>query len=121
MRTRYDRTIHSAAGDPKANQESIENNPFAPSGQQDISALYTGLKVTRGIWEADFNLNYTRNRITGYKPACDSRVICVPQGSYDIDDKEGGFNPSVQLSAQGNTMASAVHWLQQIHARPEHP
>lgn len=46
MRTRYDRTIHSAAGDPKANQESIENNPFAPSGQQDISALYTGLKVS---------------------------------------------------------------------------
>ncbi|MCV1191544.1 TonB-dependent receptor [Escherichia coli] len=106
MRTRYDRTIHSAAGDPKANQESIENNPFAPSGQQDISALYTGLKVTRGIWEADFNLNYTRNRITGYKPACDSRVICVPQGSYDIDDKEGGFNPSVQLSAQ------VTPWLQ---------
>ena len=45
MRTRYDRTIHSAAGDPKANQESIENNPFAPSGQQDISALYTGLRL----------------------------------------------------------------------------
>lgn len=106
MRTRYDRTIHSAAGDPKANQESIENNPFAPSGQQDISALYTGLKVTRGIWEADFNLNYTRNRITGHKPACDSRVICVPQGSYDIDDKVGGFNPSVQLSAQ------VTPWLQ---------
>lgn len=106
MRTRYDRTIHSAAGNEKTNQESIENNPFAPSGQQDISALYTGLKVTRGIWEADLNLNYTRNKITGHKPACDARVICVPQGSYDIDAEESGFNPSAQLSAQ------VTPWLQ---------
>ena len=79
MRTRYDRTIHSAAGDSKTNQESIENNTFAPSGQQDISALYTGLKITRGIWEADLIINNTRIRITGYKPACDTRVICVQQ------------------------------------------
>ncbi len=106
MLTRYDRTIHSAAGDSKTNQEAIENNTFAPSGQQDISALYTGLKATRGIWEADFNLNYTGNRITGYKPACDQGVICVPQGSYHIDDKERGFNPSLQLSVQ------VTPWLQ---------
>ena len=119
MRTRYDRTIHSAAGDPKANQESIENNPFAPSGQQDISALYTGLKVTRGIWEADFNLNYTRNRITGTSPPA-IHALSACHSSYDIDDKEGGFNPSVQLSAQ------VTPWLQPFigysnPCAPEHP
>ncbi|WP_213716285.1 TonB-dependent receptor domain-containing protein, partial [Cedecea lapagei] len=106
MRTRYTRLINAAAGDEKTNQEAIENNPFAPSGRQDISALYTGLQVTRGIWQADLNLNYTRNRITGHKPPCDERVVCVPQGSYDVDQRESGFNPSVQLSAQ------VTPWLQ---------
>ncbi|WPU20954.1 TonB-dependent receptor [Cedecea neteri] len=106
MRTRYTRIINSAAGDEKTNQESIENNPFAPSGQQDISALYTGLQVKRGIWQADLNLNYTHNRITGHKPPCDERVICVPQGSYEVDERENGFNPSAQLSAQ------VTPWLQ---------
>ena len=106
MRTRYDKLIKSNAGDPQSSQESIENNPFAPSGNQDISALYTGLEITRGIYQANLNLNYTQNKISGFKPACDPRVTCVPQGEYNVDEKESGFNPSVLLSAQ------VTPWLQ---------
>lgn len=106
MRTRYDKLIKSNAGDPQSSQESIENNPFAPSGDQGISALYTGLEIKRGIYQANFNLNYTQNKISGFKPACDPRVICIPQGEYNIDQKESGYNPSVELSAQ------VTPWLQ---------
>ncbi|MCG2877034.1 TonB-dependent receptor, partial [Obesumbacterium proteus] len=106
MRTRYDKLIKSNAGDPQSSQESIENNPFAPSGDQDISALYTGLEIKRGIYQANFNLNYTQNKISGFKPACDPRVICIPQGEYNVDQKESGYNPSVELSAQ------VTPWLQ---------
>lgn len=106
MRNQYDKHVESQIEDPQTAHEAIENNTFAPSGDQRIASLYTGLQLNRDIYQLDLNLNYANNKLTGFKPACDLRVECFPQGSANIDLKEHGFNPSVMLSAQ------VTPWLQ---------
>lgn len=83
-----------------------ESMPVGMSGKQDISSLYSGLQANYGIWQGNFDLNYTAYRLSGYKPACDERVECFPQGAGNINRNEHGFNPSVMLSAQ------VTPWLQ---------
>ena len=103
MRNRYSKHVESLVDDPDnpdANQQSIENNTFGPEGRQKIDSLYAGLQYNRGIVQVNAGLNYTSFELTGYKPACDLRVQCFPQGASHIALKEHGVNPSLMLSAQ---------------------
>ena len=83
-----------------------ESSPVGIAGKQNIASLYSGLQLNYGIWQSNFDLNYSSYDISGYKPACDERVACFPQGASNINLKEHGFNPSVLLSAQ------VTPWLQ---------
>lgn len=103
MRNRYSKHVESLVDDPdnpEANQQSIENNTFGPEGRQKIDSVYAGLQYNRGIVQVNAGLNYTSFELTGYKPACDLRVQCFPQGAAHIALKEHGVNPSLMLSAQ---------------------
>lgn len=99
MRNQYEKHVESLIEDPKQNLESIENNTFAPAGNQRISSLYSALQLNHGIFQLNLGANYTSYNLTGYKPACDERVQCFPQGSSNISLEESGFNPSIMLSA----------------------
>ncbi|CAI1510352.1 TonB-dependent receptor domain-containing protein [Serratia proteamaculans] len=83
-----------------------ESSPVGIAGKQNIASIYSGLQLNYGIWQGNFDLNYSAYDISGYKPACDERVACFPQGASDINLKEHGFNPAVMLSAQ------VTPWLQ---------
>ncbi|WP_061799371.1 TonB-dependent receptor domain-containing protein [Serratia ficaria] len=87
-------------------QNQAESSPVGIAGKQNISSLYTGLQLNYGIWQGNVDLNYSAYDISGYKPECDERVECFPQGASDINLKEQGFNPAVMLSAQ------VTPWLQ---------
>ncbi len=103
MRNRYSKHVESLVHDPDnpdANRQSIESNTFGPSGRQRIDSLYASMQYNRGIYQVNAGLNYTGFELTGYKPACDVRVKCFPQGAADIALKEHGINPSLLLSAQ---------------------
>ena len=103
MRNKYSKHVESLVDDPdnpEANQQSIENNTFGPEGRQKIDSVYAGLQYNRGIVQVNAGLNYTSFELTGYKPACDPRVQCFPQGASHIALKEHGINPSLMLSAQ---------------------
>ncbi|PQQ39514.1 TonB-dependent receptor domain-containing protein [Photorhabdus laumondii] len=111
METEYSRTtnsVYSGQGKDekekekykKTDSEVKENNVFAPSGKQDIASIYGGLKISRGIYQADITFNYMDYSVKGYKPACDLRIPCFPQGATELDLKEHGFNPGVLLSAE---------------------
>ena len=103
MRNRYSKHVESLVDDPDnpdANQQSIEYNTFGPEGRQKIDSLYAGLQYNRGIYQVNAGLNATRFELTGYKPACDPRVKCFPQGAANIALKEHGINPSLLVSAQ---------------------
>ncbi|MDN0087471.1 TonB-dependent receptor [Yersinia nurmii] len=106
MNTEYYKHIETTEPDNKTAGEILENNVFAPGGRQDISSLYTGLQINRGIYQANFDLNYTAAKLKGFKPACDDRIRCFPQGSANINLNEHGFNPSLLLSAD------IVNWFQ---------
>ncbi|CAI1512290.1 Probable TonB-dependent receptor NMB1497 precursor [Serratia quinivorans] len=83
-----------------------ESSPVGIAGKQNIASLYSGLQLNYGIWQGNFDLSYSAYDISGYKPACDERVACFPQGASNINLKEHGFNPAVMLSAQ------VTPWLQ---------
>lgn len=83
-----------------------ESSPVGIAGKQNIASIYSGLHLNYGIWQGNFDLNYSAYDISGYKPACDERVACFPQGASNINLKEHGFNPAVMLSAQ------VTPWLQ---------
>lgn len=83
-----------------------ESSPVGIAGKQNIASIYSGLQLNYGIWQGNFDLNYSAYDISGYKPACDERVACFPQGASNINLKEHGFNPAVMLSAQ------VTPWLQ---------
>ena len=103
MRNKYSKHVESLVDDPDnpdANQQSIENNTFGPEGRQKIDSVYAGLQYNRGIVQVNAGLNYTHFDLSGYKPACDPRVQCFPQGASHIALKEHGVNPSLMLSAQ---------------------
>ncbi|WP_219114813.1 TonB-dependent receptor domain-containing protein [Janthinobacterium sp. UMAB-56] len=103
MRNQYSKHVESLVDDPDnpdAKQQSIENNTFGPAGKQTIDSLYAGLQYNRGMYQLNAGLNTTRFELTGYKPACDERVKCFPQGAAHIALKEHGINPSLLVSAQ---------------------
>ncbi|WP_074022210.1 TonB-dependent receptor domain-containing protein [Xenorhabdus eapokensis] len=81
-------------------QSTEERNPFAPSGEQDISSIYSRLKIERGIYTANLGLNYLDYSVKGLKSACDEQVNCFPQGEAQLNLEERGFNPSILLSAE---------------------
>lgn len=83
-----------------------DRNAFVPSGKQKISSLYTGLTLNKSIYQLDLNLNYTRSKVSGIKPACDANEKCFPQGKATIDLDDKALNPSATLSAQ------VTPWLQ---------
>ncbi|MGX5089000.1 TonB-dependent receptor domain-containing protein [Enterobacter sp. UPMP2052] len=83
-----------------------DRNAFVPSGKQKISSLYTGLTLNKSIYQLDLNLNYTRSKVSGIKPACDANEKCFPQGEATIDLDDKALNPSATLSAQ------VTPWLQ---------
>ncbi|QGH62640.1 TonB-dependent receptor domain-containing protein [Serratia proteamaculans] len=87
-------------------EDQAESSPVGIAGKQNIASLYSGLQLNYGIWQGNFDLNYSAYDISGYKPACDERVACFPQGASNINLKEHGFNPAVMLSAQ------VTPWLQ---------
>ncbi|AKU23666.1 TonB-dependent receptor domain-containing protein [Massilia sp. NR 4-1] len=103
MRNKYSKHVESLVHDPDnplANQQSIENNTFGPEGRQKIDSLYAGLQYNHGIYQVNAGLNYASFTLNGYKPACDPRVQCFPQGAARIALKEHGVQPSLLLSAQ---------------------
>ncbi|WP_387463840.1 TonB-dependent receptor domain-containing protein [Photorhabdus sp. RM323S] len=111
MKTEYSKatdSIYSGEGQneeerkkyEKTDGEAKENNVFAPSGKQDITSIYGGLKISRGIYRADISFNYMNYSVKGHKPACDLRIPCFPQWETELDLKEHGFNPGVLLSAE---------------------
>ncbi|WP_434524537.1 TonB-dependent receptor domain-containing protein [Photorhabdus asymbiotica] len=111
MKTKYSKTTGSVyAGEgkdekekkefEKMDREAKENNVFAPSGKQDIASIYGGLKMNRGIYQANITFNYMGYRVKGHKPACDLRIPCFPQGATELNLKESGFNPGILLSAE---------------------
>ncbi|MBB3119799.1 TonB-dependent receptor domain-containing protein [Pseudoduganella violacea] len=103
MRNKYSKHVESLVHDPDnplANQQSIENNTFGPEGRQKIDSLHAGLQYNHGIYQINAGLNYTSFTLSGYKPACDPRVQCFPQGAAQIALKEHGVQPSLLVSAQ---------------------
>ncbi|MBE8595352.1 TonB-dependent receptor domain-containing protein [Xenorhabdus sp. BG5] len=100
MRTEYRKKIDTSSEDEKTDGEIQEHNTFAPSGKQDITSIYSRLKIERGIYTANLGLNYLDYSIKGFKPACDQRVNCFPQWEAQLNLKERGFNPSILLSAE---------------------
>ncbi|WP_318390797.1 TonB-dependent receptor domain-containing protein [Enterobacter sp.] len=98
MDTRYTRRF--------TQENATDRNAFAPAGKQEISSLYTGLKLNKSIYELDMNLNYTRSQVSGHKPACAANEKCFPQGEATLNIDDTAFNPSVTLSAQ------VTPWLQ---------
>nr|WP_314417826.1 TonB-dependent receptor [uncultured Erwinia sp.] len=85
---------------------ATDRNAFAPAGKQKIESLYTGLTINKDIYQLDLNLNYTRSKVNGRKPACSDKEKCFPQGEAELDLDDKAFNPSVMLSAQ------VTPWLQ---------
>ncbi|MBD1227231.1 TonB-dependent receptor domain-containing protein [Xenorhabdus griffiniae] len=100
MRTEYRKKIDTSSDDKKSDSEIRINNGFAPSGKQDITSIYSRLKIERGIYTADLGLNYLDYSVKGFKPACEERVECFPQGEAQLNLKERGFNPNILLSAE---------------------
>ncbi len=98
--TEFRKEIGKSSEDEKQDRDMRENNAFASRGKQNISSIYSRLKIERGIYSADLGLNYLDYRVKGLKPACDERVNCFPQGKTQLNLKERGFNPSILLSAE---------------------
>ncbi|BET97180.1 TonB-dependent receptor [Xenorhabdus sp. TCT-1] len=100
VRTEYRKKIDTNSGNEKTEAQIQENNGFSPSGKQDIASIYGGLKIERGIYTANLGLNYLDYSVKGFKPACENRVECFPQGEAQLNLKERGFNPNILLSAE---------------------
>ncbi|HHG8772054.1 TPA: TonB-dependent receptor [Raoultella planticola] len=83
-----------------------DSSAFAPAGKQQISALYSTLTLSQDIYTLDLNLNYTRSRVEGYKPACADNEKCFPQGESTLHLDDRAINPSATFSAQ------VTPWLQ---------
>jgi hemoglobin/transferrin/lactoferrin receptor protein len=98
MDTRYTRRFIQAS--------ETDRNAFAPAGKQNISSLYTSLTLNKDIYELALNLNYTRSKVEGHKPACADNEKCFPQGESKLHLDNNAFNPSVTFSAQ------VTPWLQ---------
>ncbi len=95
MQTKYDRVVNTVS-----TEDTLTRNPFSPQGSQDLTSAYTKLTANYDIYTAQFDLNYTRYHVKGFKPACDAREKCFPEGESNINLREAGLNPGVLLSAE---------------------
>ncbi|WP_420919538.1 TonB-dependent receptor domain-containing protein [Xenorhabdus bovienii] len=100
MRTEYRKKTTTELSREKDDYDAQENNPFAPSGKQDITSLYSKIKIEHGIYTTELGLNYLDYSVKGIKPACDERINCFPQWETQLNLKERGFNPSILLFAE---------------------
>ncbi|PHM31232.1 TonB-dependent receptor domain-containing protein [Xenorhabdus innexi] len=100
MSTDYQKKIDTSSDDEKLDEQIRENNVFSPSGKQNISSVYTSMKIERGIYTANFGVNYLNYSVKGVKPACEDKIECFPQGEAHINLRESGFNPNILLSAE---------------------
>ncbi|MBC8954329.1 TonB-dependent receptor [Xenorhabdus sp. PB62.4] len=98
MRTEYTKKTGIGLADEKESTE--KNNVFSPSGKQNITSIYSRLKIERGIYTADLGLSYLESSLKGIKPACDELLDCFPQGEALLNIKSRGFNPNILLSAE---------------------
>ncbi len=122
MRNKYSKHVESLVDDPDnpdANQQSIENNTFGPEGVQKINSLYAGLQYNRGIVQVNAGLNYTRFELTGYKPACDLRVQCFPQGAVAYRAERTWHQSFAAAVGPGRAVVPAVCQRRAHHARAE--
>ncbi|RLM02190.1 TonB-dependent receptor [Gibbsiella quercinecans] len=92
--------IKKKPGNMLLGEDQEYSTPVGLSGRQKISALYTGLQLNYGILQGNADVNYTRYDLSGFKPACDPRVVCFPQGASQINRNDSGLNPSVMLTAK---------------------
>ncbi|UBX48746.1 TonB-dependent receptor [Providencia alcalifaciens] len=95
MKTKYQKITQ-----PVEDPNTIINNPFSPSGTQDILSLYTQFEAQYDIYTATFDLNYLNYRVQGYKYACDKTEKCFPQEASTLNLRDSGINPGVLISAQ---------------------
>ncbi|CAG9421394.1 TonB-dependent receptor domain-containing protein [Providencia alcalifaciens] len=95
MKTKYQKITQ-----PVEDPNTIINNPFSPSGTQDIASLYTQFEASYDIYTATFDLNYLNYRVQGYKPSCDETEKCFPQEASTLNLRESGINPGILISAQ---------------------
>ncbi len=100
MSTEYSKKSTTNLTNEKDDYDAKQNNPFAPSGKQNIFSFYSKLKIERSIYTAELGVNYLDYSVKGIKPACDIRINCFPQWETELDLKERGFNPSILLSAE---------------------
>ncbi|MEX0446132.1 TonB-dependent receptor [Xenorhabdus sp. SGI246] len=98
MHTEYKKKVFIGLG--TENTVKKEDNQFSPGGKQDITSIYSRFKIEHGIYTADLGLNYLDYSLKGFKPACDPRISCFPQGASQVSLKNRGFNPSILLSAE---------------------
>jgi hemoglobin/transferrin/lactoferrin receptor protein len=98
--------VKKKPGNMLLGEDQEYSTPVGLSGRQKISALYTGLQLNYGILQGNVDVNYTRYDLSGFKPACDPRVVCFPQGASQINRNDSGVNSSVTLVAQ------AAPWFQ---------
>lgn len=94
------KTKYSKVAQPVEDPNTQINNPFAPSGKQDIASLYTQFEAKYDIYTAVFDLNYLNYNVKGYKPECDATEKCFPQEASNLNIKDSGINPGILLSAQ---------------------
>lgn len=98
MNTQYKRAFDNSA--------EKTSNTFAPAGKQKVSSIFTGLTINKDIYQLDLNLNYSDFRVSGFKPACQDKQNCFPQGAANLNLNEHALNPSIEFSAQ------VTPWLQ---------
>ncbi|QWQ26252.1 TonB-dependent receptor domain-containing protein [Providencia rettgeri] len=94
-KTKYEREVSSVI-----DQDTLNYNPFSPSGSLDLASVYTQLEAKYGIYTAIFDLNYMNYHLKGFKPACGDQDFCFPQEAATLNLRGNGFNPGVLLSAE---------------------
>ncbi|MDR0219095.1 MAG: TonB-dependent receptor [Enterobacteriaceae bacterium] len=99
MHTEYKKNTFGGFG-ANVNTLKQEDNQFSPAGKQDITSIYSRLKIEHSIYTVDLGLNYLDYNLKGNKPACDYRISCFPQEAAQVKLKEHAFNPSILLSAE---------------------
>ncbi|AUI66779.1 MULTISPECIES: TonB-dependent receptor domain-containing protein [Glaesserella] len=88
------------------NYSSLDSTPFAPSGEQKITAGFIETDWKKGIYRLEAGLIYARSGFSGFKPACGEvegvPIPCFPSGAMQIKKYQNSLNPSIRLSAEMN-------------------
>ncbi|MDO9796037.1 TonB-dependent receptor [Glaesserella parasuis] len=85
------------------NVSNLDATPFAPAGEQKITAGFIQTEWKKDIYNLEAGVIYTRSGISGFKPACGEvdgiPVPCFPSGAMHVKKYQNSLNPSVRLSA----------------------